>query len=98
VVVGGEPCVDGEEFVRGCGGRDEIVSGQGPPCCFERAGPIKRSLGARQRGIRPGMRRVEVADAGGERVGERRCGRGGLLKRGGVGGREREQRRGRAEE
>jgi len=50
--------------MRGGGGGGKVVGGQGPPRGFERAGTVERGLGARQRGVRPGVCRVEVADAG----------------------------------
>ncbi|KAL6653941.1 hypothetical protein ACP70R_007406 [Stipagrostis hirtigluma subsp. patula] len=66
-------------------------------CCWSRPARVPTaSSGRLYSAAQPSA--VEVANAGGKRVGERRGGRGGLLERSGVGGREREEQRGEAED
>lgn len=96
VVIGGEPGVDGEEVVRGGGSGREIIRRQSTACGVERAGPIERRLGAREAAsalecAASRWRTREEAPRPARRWRRR------VPERGGVGGGEREERRGGAE-
>ena len=76
VVVNGEPRVNGQELM-GCGGGGrEVVGCQGVARSVERAGIVERGLDTGQGGLGARVRRIEVADAGGEHLGERGGGGG----------------------